>query len=339
MNSLPVEAESRMLCEAGPDVLGLELLMQVLDELEGLVPRQDETLKRFGLGDDRGHLRFDSREVLFTDLLLQIEIVVVAVAGGGAEGEADAVVESHHGAGHDVRARVSEDAEGFGVAVGEELDRDRVGLGKLVERAGRIADGAVDLGRNGGRGEALGDAAGDVESGRAGGEVFEGAVGELDAGHGRAERLEVRRKTQVRIAYEAEVLLGFERFRGYGACEPDSGVRERFAGSGRRYEGRLLRSRACRCGFRELRVECRERSGGAKWQRSKGAEGSERGTLGVASQVCGTNWRPAVELSGTVGDRPQRDRETGRDAIGCGGDCGRDTRGLGFRSRSELQRD
>lgn len=80
--SLTVEAEGRVFGEAGFDVLRLEFLIQVANEFDRLVAGQGEPLERFLLFDDRFHLGFDPGEVLLGNRVLEIEVIVEAVAGG-----------------------------------------------------------------------------------------------------------------------------------------------------------------------------------------------------------------------------------------------------------------
>ena len=52
----------------------------------------------------------------------------------GAERQADIREQPHHGPRHDVRAGVPQHSEGRLVAGGQQLERDRVGVGEFLER-------------------------------------------------------------------------------------------------------------------------------------------------------------------------------------------------------------
>ena len=94
---------------------------------------------------------------------VEIDVVVEAVLDGRAEGQADAGEEPHDGPGHDVGARMPQHAERFRVPVGEQLERDRIGVGQFLQRPGASTIWSPIFAAIGRFCEPLGDAAGDVE--------------------------------------------------------------------------------------------------------------------------------------------------------------------------------
>jgi hypothetical protein len=63
------------------------------------------------LGDDLHHALFDALEVVGSERLFHLEVVVEAILNRRADGEGGAVEEVEHSLGEDVGRRVSEDIE------------------------------------------------------------------------------------------------------------------------------------------------------------------------------------------------------------------------------------
>ena len=101
--SLPIERERRLVGQPCLDMLDLERLRQVAADLDRLGPRHLDPLELFVFFDDFGHFGLDLGEVLFAQFVRQIEVVIKAVVDRGAKGQLHAVVQPHHGPGHDVR--------------------------------------------------------------------------------------------------------------------------------------------------------------------------------------------------------------------------------------------
>ncbi len=91
----------------------LERLAQILAELHGLAAVHFDPLERLVFLDDLGHFRLDRGKVVLGKRPLGLKVVVEAVFDRRPEGKLDAVIEPHHGAGHDVRRRVPHDVQGL----------------------------------------------------------------------------------------------------------------------------------------------------------------------------------------------------------------------------------
>ena len=152
--------------------------------MNGFIPGGGKAFERFGSVDDLLHLRFDPGEVFFADGCRQIKVVVEAIAGGGSEGQSGAGEQSHDRSGHHVSTAVAHDTEGFGVAFGDQFQRDRAVGCEFREWPHGIDNGAVDAGGDGGFGKTFTDTSGDVQC-SGGIRVFDHiAIGELNLNHG-----------------------------------------------------------------------------------------------------------------------------------------------------------
>ncbi len=81
-------------------------------------------------------------------------------------------------------AGVPQDAQRLGITIGEQAEVDGLrDVGHFLERAGRVDDRAVGLGREDGLGQAGADAFGDVEAGAVVGEFFERTVRQAHGDH------------------------------------------------------------------------------------------------------------------------------------------------------------
>jgi len=93
-------------------VLHLVVLLTVLHQLHGLGTGQDEGLDGQVLLDDLAHLFFDVGQILVAQLLVaQIDVVVEAVLGGGAEGKVRLRVQALDGLCHDVGCGMADDVQ------------------------------------------------------------------------------------------------------------------------------------------------------------------------------------------------------------------------------------
>ena len=93
-------------------VLDLVVFLALFHQLHGLGTGQDEGLDGQVLLDDLAHLFFDVGQILVAQLLVaQIDIVVEAVLGGGAEGKVRLRVQALDGLCHDVGCGMADDVQ------------------------------------------------------------------------------------------------------------------------------------------------------------------------------------------------------------------------------------
>ena len=118
--ALPVERHAGLFGQPLAEVFHLERLAQVLEELDGLVPRHVYPLEGLVFGDDPRHLGLDLRKILGRKRVLHLEVVIEAVVYGRAEGQLHALEEPHHRAGHHVGGGMPQDAQGLGVLTGQQ---------------------------------------------------------------------------------------------------------------------------------------------------------------------------------------------------------------------------
>ena len=178
-----------MFREARLDVLDLQLLPKFPAERDRLVAIQMKPLERLSFLDDRTHLLLDPFEVVFSDRLIQLEVVVVPVGDGRPECQANARKKPHHRTGHHVGTAVPHHAQGLGVTVGQQLQGNRIGIGQLLQRPHRIDDRSVDLGRHRGPRQPLTDSRRDVQCRRLVGVLLQRAIGQLYLDHRRLDSL------------------------------------------------------------------------------------------------------------------------------------------------------
>ena len=93
-------------------VLDLVVLLALFHQLHGLGAGQDERLDGQVLLDDLAHLFFDVCQILVAELLVaQIDVVVEAVLGSGAEGEISLRIQALDGLRHDVGCGVTDNVQ------------------------------------------------------------------------------------------------------------------------------------------------------------------------------------------------------------------------------------
>ena len=93
-------------------VLDLVVFLALFHQLHGLGAGQDEGLDGQILLDDLAHLFFDVCQILVAELLVaQIDIVVEAVLGSGAEGEISLRIQALDGLRHDVGCGVADNVQ------------------------------------------------------------------------------------------------------------------------------------------------------------------------------------------------------------------------------------
>ena len=136
--ALAIERQRGVVGQAFLNVLDLERLAQVAAQRQRLVARLFQSLERFVGLDDLGHLGLDLGKVLFRQWARELEVVVEAVVGGGAERQLHAVEQPHHGPGHHVRGRMPHHGQRLGIFLGEQPQRD-------AALAGQKGGGADDL--------------------------------------------------------------------------------------------------------------------------------------------------------------------------------------------------
>ncbi len=170
-----------MLGQPGLDVLGLQVLIEIPAPAAKASSR-DRVNRSNGsasltIACISASIRGKSSSLIG---VCEIEVVVEAVAGRRPECQADAVVQPHDGPGHHVGTRVPQDAEGFGIARGEQAEGQGIGGGQLFERTHGINDRIIDNGRNRGLGQTLADRPRDIECRSSRGILFNSAVRKLD---------------------------------------------------------------------------------------------------------------------------------------------------------------
>ncbi len=87
--SLPIERQRGMVGQPLLDMLDLELLPQVAADFQGLVARLFDPLERLVHFDQPGHLGLDPREILFAQLVRQIEVVIKPLVDRRTERQAN----------------------------------------------------------------------------------------------------------------------------------------------------------------------------------------------------------------------------------------------------------
>ena len=93
-------------------VLDLVVLLALFHQLHGLGAGQDEGLDGQILLDDLAHLFLDVCQILVAELLVaQIDVVVEAVLGSGAEGEISLRIQALDGLRHDVGCGVADNVQ------------------------------------------------------------------------------------------------------------------------------------------------------------------------------------------------------------------------------------
>jgi hypothetical protein len=113
-----------VLGQALADVFDLEHLAQILTNRQRLVAWFFQSLEGLVEFDDLGHLGFDGGEVVFAQLVRQVEVVVKAIVDRRAERQLHALVEPHHRPGHDVGRAVPHDGQRVGVFLSKQPQGD-----------------------------------------------------------------------------------------------------------------------------------------------------------------------------------------------------------------------
>ena len=156
------------------DLIDLVALIARGEELARGVDVEHRPLERRTLLDDLAHRGLDRREVLFGERPRQLEVVVEAVLDRRAESEPRPREQLLNGLRQHMGRRVPEDVEVVIAALGRD-DRD---VGAVGERAGEVADLAVNLDGERGLRESRADRGRGVLAGGAVLELQRGAVGQ-----------------------------------------------------------------------------------------------------------------------------------------------------------------
>ena len=168
------------------DQLDLVVLTLVAEARERLTDRDllaGEDL--IGL-DVLAHARLDGLEVSLgeADTRREIEVVVETAGNRGADRDLDPGIELHDRGGEHVGGIVADEPEGvIAAALGEDLDlagRPVGRRGTVPERAGQVADLAVELDGQRGPSETRADRGGDIGAGGVVGDAQALAVGKLE---------------------------------------------------------------------------------------------------------------------------------------------------------------
>src|SRR5690606_4674475 len=161
------------------DDLGLVVLADALEELDGAITVPLLAHDLLVARDDLVHAGFDALDVLGRERLLTRKVVVEAVVDGRADRDLRVGVERLVGLAEPLGGAVASQLEAFG---GPARDDPDGGVGG--NRQGVVAQNAVDAHGYGVALEARADAARDVEPRRRGVERLLGTVRQGDRGHG-----------------------------------------------------------------------------------------------------------------------------------------------------------
>src|SRR6185437_6162217 len=115
------------------DEVNLHELARVFVVLEALLARDFDALKLFVTRNDLGHALLDGGEIGFGKRHLAIDVVEVAVVGGGAVAKLGLGEELEDRRRHHVRGGVAHDTQGCRIILFEELERD-----VFMQRRGEI---------------------------------------------------------------------------------------------------------------------------------------------------------------------------------------------------------
>ena len=121
------------------DPFGLEAFAGLLEMGRGRVARPDFADNLFVPVDDLAHLRFDRRKIVRREVFDPMEIVIETVFGRRAERDLRARIELLHRFGQHMGGVVPDQLQCIPV-----LDRDDLDRRVRLDRAGQIAQGAVD---------------------------------------------------------------------------------------------------------------------------------------------------------------------------------------------------
>ncbi len=178
--TLLVERQGGVVGKPRLDVFDLEVLLQILAERHGLVPRLFDAFERLVELDDLLHFGLDGREIILGQAVRQVKIVVEATFDCWSERQLHAVEQPHHGPSHDVGAGMPHHIQGFLVLFREQLQFDLAFLGQREVQAHGFA---VDFGADGGLGESGTDIEGHIAGGGRPGKGLFGAVWQNDFQH------------------------------------------------------------------------------------------------------------------------------------------------------------
>ena len=145
----------------GFDQFGLVLFTHVEEELHGFVARHFDAFDRKVALDDFVHAGFDLLQVFGREGTFEGEVVVEAVFNGRPDRHLRRREEFLDGLGHQVRRRVADEFETFGIAPGHDGD-----FGVLVDHMGEVDETAVHTAGESGLRKAHADVLGDVEYAR-----------------------------------------------------------------------------------------------------------------------------------------------------------------------------
>ena len=105
--SLLVERERFIVSQSLVDVFDFEILFHVGANLQCSFARLFDAFEGFIEFDDLGHFGLDLFEVVFSQRLLQHEVVVEPAVSGWPKSQLNSLFDSHHSAGHHMGAAVT----------------------------------------------------------------------------------------------------------------------------------------------------------------------------------------------------------------------------------------
>ena len=109
--ALLVETELGLVGQIG-HMLDLVVLLALLHQLDSLVAGQDERLDGKILFADLLHFLLNGGQILVGQLgVAEVDVIVEAVLGGGAEGKVSLRVQALDGLGHDMGSRVAQNVQ------------------------------------------------------------------------------------------------------------------------------------------------------------------------------------------------------------------------------------
>lgn len=140
------------------DDLQLELVIR--EHVEGLFAGHRHPLERLVLGHDLDHSLLDSLQILRSERLIDLEVVIEPIFDGRTDCEGGPGEQVENRLSHYVRRRMAEDMESLGAAQGDDFE-----VAAVFDGAGKVHLTAVDLDGNGCTGQTRPDCPGHIDSG------------------------------------------------------------------------------------------------------------------------------------------------------------------------------
>ena len=123
--------------------LELVSLPELFEQRPGFGHRQFPSLKRQILSDDLPHPLFDVLQVIGSERLRLVKIVIKSVFDGGTDGDLDIGIERFDGLGHDVGGRMAENIQSL-----SGIGADKTNVGVIRGRSIQIDEFPVHIRRH-----------------------------------------------------------------------------------------------------------------------------------------------------------------------------------------------